>query len=69
MMVISTGKVLALLYSGPLGLITYPNASQEADAYKQWLARFLIEGHAAVVPEITFYEVRRELRRTELRKG
>lgn len=60
---------LALLDSGPLGLITHPNANAKGDECKQWLARLLAEGHLAVVPEITYYEVRRELRRTELKSG
>lgn len=60
---------LALLDSGPLGLLTHPNANERADECKRWLARFLFEGHTALVPEITYYELRREQRRTELKKG
>lgn len=64
-----TGLLLVLLDSSPLGHITHPNANEKADECKQWLARLLAEGHAVVVPEIVYYELRRELRRTELRRG
>ena len=65
----STNLVLALLDSGPLGLVTHPRGGQDAEECKAWLAKFLSEGHLVLVPEITYYEVRRELRRTELRTG
>lgn len=62
-------SLLALLDSGPLGLITHPKAVEEAEDCRQWLKRFMSEGNTVAVPEIVYYEVRRELRRTELKHG
>lgn len=63
------GPVIAMLDSGPLGLVTHPKINAEAQECKAWLARFLAAGHRVVVPEITYYELRRELRRAELKSG
>lgn len=53
-----------LLDSGPLGLLsTSPGKKGEAAACKQWLWSSLAAGARVVVPEITDYEVRRELLR------
>ena len=60
---------IGLLDSGPLGLITHPRISQEAEDCKEWLKRIVSDGHSVVVPEITYYELRRELRRSELKHG
>lgn len=60
---------LALLDSGPLGLVTHPRANPENAEAKAWLSAFLAQGHSVFVPEITYYEVRRELRRSELKNG
>ena len=60
---------IALLDSGPLGLVTHPRANPENAACKAWLSAFLAHGHSVLVPEITYYEVRRELRRSELKNG
>ena len=60
---------LALLDSGPLSLMTHPRANPENAACKAWLSGFLAHGHSVLVPEITYYEVRRELRRSELKNG
>ncbi len=65
----SGGLVLALLDSGPLGLITHPRGGSEALKCQTWLADFLAAGNAALVPEICYYEMRRELRRSELKNG
>jgi predicted nucleic acid-binding protein len=61
--------IIALLDSGPLGLVTHPRANPENAEGKAWLSAFLAQGHAVLVPEITYYEVRRELRRSELKNG
>ncbi len=50
-----------LLDSGPLGLVSNPKQSAEADACKVWLRALIAAGHRALVPAITDYEVRREL--------
>ena len=65
----SSPLVLALLDSGPLGLITHPNGGSEALECQTWLVEFLAAGHAALVPEICYYEVRRELYRAQLKNG
>lgn len=60
---------LVLLDSGPLGLVTHPRATPDAQECKAWLQRILAAGHRVLVPAICYYEVRRELRRSELRAG
>lgn len=55
-------SLIVLLDSGPLGLVTNPKAGPEADACKLWLRGLPRQGHLALVPEITDYEIRRELR-------
>ena len=52
-----------LLDSGPLGLVTNPNASEQATACGEWLAKASLHGARVLVPEIADYEVRRELLR------
>lgn len=54
--------MIFLLDSGPLGLASNPKQSMEADACKTWLRGLIAAGHRALVPAITDYEVRRELR-------
>ncbi len=54
---------IILLDSGPLGLVTNPTASPTAEACNQWMEARLVERVRVVVPEITDYEVRRELLR------
>ncbi len=55
-------SLIVLLDSGPLGLATNPKESAEALACQEWLRNLLLAGHRALVPAITDYEVRRELR-------
>jgi len=62
-------SLLALLDSGPLSLVTHPRGGNEAQECQNWLADFLDAGHAVLVPEICYYEVRRELRRAEMKSG
>lgn len=64
-----TAFLIALLDSGPLSLVTHPKGGEEAQEYKDWLAGILADGHMVLVPEICYYEVRRELKRAELRSG
>ncbi len=53
-----------LLGSAPLGLLTAPPRRPQALACWQWLAGLIAAGVRIVVPEITDYELRRELLRT-----
>lgn len=62
-------SVLILLDTGPLGLVTNPNATQDSEACNQWLTSLLTKGIQVRVPEIADYELRRELLRANKRKG
>jgi hypothetical protein len=55
-------SLIVLLDSGPLGLVTNPKEGAESLACKEWLTRLTRDGHQALVPAITDYEVRRELK-------
>jgi predicted nucleic acid-binding protein len=61
--------VIVLLDSGPLGLVTNPGGTPESLRCKQWLVGLLGRGARALVPEITDYEVRRELLRANRARG
>ena len=50
-----------LLDAGPLGLLSNPNRSPQVLACRVWLSSLQAAGRRLVVPEITDYEVRREL--------
>lgn len=52
-----------LLDAGPLGLLTAPPRRQDARACCQWLAGLIGGKVRILVPEITDYELRRELLR------
>jgi predicted nucleic acid-binding protein len=52
-----------LLDSGPLGLITQPQRSQEVIAITDWLKNCLRAGARVLVPAIVYYEIKRELLR------
>ena len=62
-------RLLVLLDSGPLGLVSHPRATSDAGACKAWLSQLLAQNHTVLLPEIVYYETRRELRRLELRSG
>lgn len=64
-----TAFLIALLDSGPLSVVTHPKGGQEAQECKDWLTGILADGHMALVPEICYYEGRRELKRSKLRSG
>ena len=55
--------MIILLDSGPLGRITNPRATPENEQIRQWLAGLAANRIRVLVPEITDYEVRRELLR------
>jgi predicted nucleic acid-binding protein len=52
-----------LLDSAPLGLLSAPPSRRDAQACSRWLAVLIAAGVRVIVPEITDYEVRRELLR------
>lgn len=52
-----------LLDTGPLGLVTHPNAATKNKHAAQWLRGLLVADVAVLVPEIADYEIRRELLR------
>ncbi len=52
-----------LLDAGPLGLVTGPRRRADANACREWLEDLLAAGVEVRVPDITDYEVRRELLR------
>lgn len=53
--------MLVVVDSGPLGLLSNPAASGTAQDVQQWARALLRRGHRIVVPEVSDYEVRREL--------
>lgn len=58
-----------MLDAGPLGLVTNPKLSPESVACAQWLQTHITAGSRIIIPEITDYEVRRELLRANKIKG
>ena len=62
-------KHVILLDAGPLGLVTNPKRSPQSMACNQWLQSLLLNGVHVMVPEITDYEVRRELLRARKAQG
>jgi hypothetical protein len=62
-------SAIVLLDAGPLGMITNPKSSSENEACKNWLADLVYKGIDVVIPEISDYEVRRELLRAGKSRG
>ena len=60
---------VVVLDAGPLGLVTNPRRSPTSAACAAWLQSLLNDGARVVLPEITDYEVRRELLRANKVKG
>lgn len=56
---------IVLLDSSPLGLACHPQGNEIAQACQNWLAELSLRNYIAVIPEITDYEVRRELLRAD----
>ncbi len=54
---------VVLLDTGPLGLVTHPNADTKNARAARWLRGLLTAGVSVRVPEICDYELRRELLR------
>lgn len=57
---------LILLDSGPLGMVTNPKATGIPLDCQLWLKSLLRRGDKVAIPEISDYEVRRELLRADL---
>jgi predicted nucleic acid-binding protein len=57
---------LILLDSGPLGMVTNPKATDISLDCQLWLKSLLRRGERVTIPEISDYEVRRELLRAGL---
>lgn len=57
---------LILLDSGPLGMVTNPKATGIPLDCQLWLKSLLRRGERVAIPEISDYEVRRELLRADL---
>lgn len=53
-----------ILDAGPLGLLCHPKPRPGPVACRKWLTGLLTAGCRVLVPEITDYEIRRELLRT-----
>lgn len=61
--------MIVLLDASPLGRATSPRASAINQECRQWLAQLLASGVRVLVPEITDYEVRRDLIRIRSVQG
>lgn len=60
---------IVLLDASPLGMISNPSATPANLECYEWLETLLISGCRVIVPEITDYEVRRELLRAGKTRG
>ena len=56
---------ILFLDSGPLGLLTHPQRSEDVIAIAEWLSRALLSGSQVIVPAIVYYELKRELLRAK----
>jgi predicted nucleic acid-binding protein len=54
---------VVVLDATPLGLIAHPKPNALAMACSNWVASLEAAGHRIIIPEITDYEIRRELLR------
>jgi predicted nucleic acid-binding protein len=61
--------MIALLDSGPLGILTSPLANPDAIRCQQWLDTLVEHGHHVFTSEVCDYEVRRELLRINSTAG
>jgi predicted nucleic acid-binding protein len=62
-------STIVLLDAGPLGLVTNPNRSEATEESTLWLDSLINNGIEIRIPEITDYEVRRELLRLNKLRG
>jgi predicted nucleic acid-binding protein len=58
-------SAVVVLDAGPLGLLTNPNNNPQAVACRAWLGDLRTAGWRVIVPEISDYELRRELIRIQ----
>ena len=56
---------IVFLDTGPLGLLSNPSHSPGAVVCQNWMMALQMAGRRIIVPEITDYEVRRELIRAQ----
>lgn len=61
--------MIVLLDSAPLGILSNPNSTPATLEYRYWSERLVAQGYRLIVPEITDYEVRRELLRANKLAG
>lgn len=61
--------MIVLLDSGPLGILTNPKGPPVTLECNHWVESLLLKGYRMILPEITDYEVRRELLRANKLKG
>jgi predicted nucleic acid-binding protein len=61
--------MVIVLDTGPVGMITNPNASAANRECYQWMESLVLQGAKVWVPEIADYEVRRELLRADKVRG
>lgn len=61
--------MVIVLDATPLGLVTNPRMSGEADECSRWLTAHLAHGARVIIPEIADYEIRRELLRAQKARG
>ncbi len=62
-------SMVIVLDTGPVGMITNPNASGTNRECYQWMESLVLHGARVWVPEIADYEVRRELLRANKTRG
>lgn len=60
---------IILLDSAPLGMVTNPKQTAENESCRLWLRNLLSQNIIVIIPEITDYEVRRELLRARKLNG
>jgi predicted nucleic acid-binding protein len=58
-------STLVLLDTGPLGMVTNPQATVQTERCNRWMEGLLARGVRVLIPEIADYELRRELLRAE----
>ena len=58
-----------LLDSGPLGMLTNPKATPLCEECRLWFSSLISRNYEVILPEITDYEVRRELLRADKLAG
>ena len=61
--------MIVLLDSAPLGILSNPNSTPATLECRHWSESLVAKGYRLIVPEITDYEVRRELLRANKLAG